>query len=193
MNDSPDDELMARLRAADPLPDLPALRPERLDQLLEDTVTTTAAAPTTRRPRALLLAAAAAGVVAVGGGALYLTTAEGGTTVLTTAPGGGPAASCAALTPEGLAGSDLAFAGRVTGISGGTVTLEMTQRYAGDVDDTVEVTQGDAGVVVDGAPIVFEEGASYLLVADDGTIGSCSGSGPDTPELRSLFDEAFGG
>jgi len=191
VNDSPEDELMARLRAADPLPDLPPLTPERLDQLLEDTVTSTAAP--TRRPRALLLAAAAAaGVVVVGGGALYLTGQDGGTTTLALAPGGGPAAICAALTPDGLAGNDVAFAGRVTSIAGGVVTLQTTQRFAGDVGDVVEVNQGEGGVV-DGAPIVFEEGQSYLLTADGGTIGSCSGSGPDTPELRALFDEAFGG
>jgi hypothetical protein len=185
-----DDELDARLRAADPLPDLPPLAPERLDQLLEDTVTSTEA-PATRRPRVLLLAAAAAAVVVVGGGALALTGQDGGTTTLALAPPD-VSASCAALTPELLAGSDVAFAGRVTAISGGTVLLETTQRFAGEVGDTVEVTQGD-GSVVDGAPITFEQGRTYLLTADDGTIGSCSGSGPDSPELRALFDQAFGG
>ncbi|MCO7219138.1 hypothetical protein [Klenkia sp. PcliD-1-E] len=182
-----DDDLMARLRAADPLPDLPPLAPERLDQLLEDTVTSTAAP--TRRPRALLLAAAAA--VVVGGAALALTDQDGGTTTLALAPPD-VSASCAALTPELLAGSDVAFAGRVTAISGGVVTLETVQRFAGDVGGTVEVAQGD-GSVVDGAPITFEQGRTYLLTADDGTIGSCSGSGPDSPELRALFDQAFGG
>lgn len=185
-----DAELDARLRAADPLPDLPPLAPERLDQLLEDTVTSTTAP--TRRPRALLLAAAAAAVVVVGGGALALTGGQdGGTTTLTLAPPD-VAASCAALTPELLAASDVAFAGRVTAIADGVVTLETTQRFTGEVGDTVEVTQGD-GSVVDGAPITFEPGRTYLLSADGGTIGSCSGSGPDSPELRALFDQAFGG
>ncbi|GHE09438.1 hypothetical protein [Klenkia taihuensis] len=186
-----DDELHARLRAADPLPDLPPLAPERLDQLLEDTVTGTEA-PTTRRPRTLLLAAAAAAaVVVVGGGALALTGRDGGTTTLALAPPD-VSASCAALTPELLAGSDVAFAGRVTAVSGDTVVLETTQRFTGEVGDTVEVTQGD-GSVVDGAALTFEPGQVYLLTADDGTIGSCSGSGPDSPELRALFDQAFGG
>jgi len=184
-----DAQLDARLRAADPLPDLPPLAPERLDQLLEDTVTSTAAP--TRRPRALLLAAAAAAVVAVGGGALALTDRDGGTTTLALAAPD-VSASCAALTPELLAESDVAFAGRVTAVSGGVVVLETVQRFAGEVGDTVEVTQGD-GSVVDGAPITFEQGQVYLLSADGGTIGSCSGSGPDSPELRALFDQAFGG
>lgn len=183
-----DDELMARLQAADPRPDLPPIRPERLDQLLEDTVTSTA--PTTRRPRALLLAAAAAGVLVVGGGVLYLTDGDDPNTVLTVAASD-PAASCAVVTSDGLADSQVAFAGRVTDISGGTVTLETTERFAGDVSDTVEVTQGD-GSVVDGAPITFEQGQSYLLSADGGTISSCGGSGPDSPELRSLYEQAFG-
>lgn len=190
-----DDDLDRRLRAADPLPDLPALRPDRLDQLLEDTVTSTAPTSSTpdthRRPRALLLAGAAAAVVAVGGGALWLT-AGGDPTVLTAQPGGGPAASCAALTPETLARSDVAFAARVTGIAGGTVTLETTERFAGDVADTVEVVQGDAGDVVDGAPLELQQGTTYLLTADGGTIGSCGGSGVDSPELRALFEAAFG-
>ncbi|MEI4279573.1 hypothetical protein [Klenkia terrae] len=186
-----DDDLDRRLRAADPLPDLPALRPDRLDQLLEDTVTSTAP-QTHRRPRALLLAGAAAAVVAVGGGALWLTTGDGDPTVLTAQPVGGPAASCAAITPETLAGSDVAFAARVTGVEGGTVTLETTERFAGDVADTVEVVQGDAGDVVDGAPLELQPGTTYLLTADGGTIGSCSGSGADSPELRALFEAAFG-
>jgi hypothetical protein len=101
-------------------------------------------------------------------------------------------AMCMALSPELIRQGELAFRADVTGIDAGIVTLQVTERFQGDVGDLVQVEQGD-GVPIDGAPIVFENGATYLISSDGETIGGCSGSGVASPELEALFDEAFPG
>ena len=39
--------------------------------------------------------------------------------------------------------------------------------------------------------VTFEPGQQYLITATDGVVNYCGFSGPATPELQALFDQAF--
>ena len=70
---------------------------------------------------------------------------------------------------------------------------KVTVRAEGNrVDVTVEVEQDDA-IDSDFSSVQFELGSSYLVAAGDGTVRGCGLSGADTPELRAVYDAAFGG
>lgn len=159
------------------------------------TTDTTTPASTPTRPRALRpWILAGAGTLAAGVAAAVVLPgllAPPTVTTLTLEPTNATA-MCMALSPELLRQGELAFRADVTGIDGGIVTLQVTERFQGDVGDLVQVEQGD-GVPIDGAPIVFDAGESYLISSDGETIGSCSGSGVASPELEALFAEAFPG
>jgi hypothetical protein len=115
-------------------------------------------------------------------------------TELAAGPGNGAeiAMKCAEITPDMLAGSaEVAFEATATAIADdGTVTLTVTDRYAGEITDVVEVPQGD-DVLLDGMPLHYEQGTSYLIAASEGSILSCGQSGPATPELEQLYAAAF--
>ena len=158
---------------------------------------TTETTPTAARPvrslRPWLLAGV--GTLAAGAAAAFvlpalLAPAPNVTTL--TLEGTDATAMCMALSPELLQQSELAFRADVTSIEGGIVTLQVTERFQGEVGDVVQVAQGD-DEPIDGAPIVFQDGATYLISSDGETVGGCSGSGVVTPELEALFDAAFPG
>jgi hypothetical protein len=217
-NDDHDDPAadagMARLlQRADPARSLPPLDTDRIARLKETTMsraadertpeTSSAGAP--RHPRRRLVwvlgSVAAAAVLAVAGIAVAVQLSSGSgsgspqVTELAAGPGNGEpiAMKCAEITPEMLADdADVAFAATATTISDdGTVTLTVTDRYAGEVTDVVEVPQGD-DVLLDGMPLHYEEGGDYLIAASDGVILTCGQSGPATPELEQLYAAAFG-
>jgi hypothetical protein len=97
---------------------------------------------------------------------------------------------CANVTVDSFADVDLAFEAQVASIAGDTVTLRVTDRFAGEVADTVLTTQGD-GQISDGGPLVYEPGVTYLIASVDGRVLSCGRSGVENPELRSIYDAAF--
>jgi len=136
------------------------------------------------------------GALAVGAAASLLlpfalgVTTGGSASALRLPATGGPMDLCAPVTAEALAPSQLAFRAEVASIDDGTVTLRVIDRFAGDVGDTVAVTQAEESAV-DGAPIVFERGVDYLIAADGDTILTCGLSATDSPELTSLYREAF--
>jgi hypothetical protein len=99
---------------------------------------------------------------------------------------------CLEITPDVVAASDIAFRAEVTGIEGGVVSLRVTERFAGEVGDIVQVDQGD-DEPIDGAPLVFVDGATYLVSTEGTTIGSCGESGIVSPELEAIYDAAFPG
>lgn len=115
----------------------------------------------------------------------------GGTLALTA--DGSTAGKCAVPSAEVLSGFDTAFAGTVTSVEGGTATLSVDQWY----------TAGDAATVTVDAPskdmqdllmaVDFQEGSSYLVSASDGRVTLCGFTGAETPELQSIYDEAFAG
>jgi hypothetical protein len=99
---------------------------------------------------------------------------------------------CMALDSTLVSQSPVAFRGVVDMIEGDTVTLTVEEWYRG----------GDAQVVTITAPlgmealiggIAFEPGQTYLVGAVDGVVSYCGLSGPATPELQQLYDQAFPG
>jgi len=199
------DELRARLARLDPAPpSLPVDLPTspRAHQLLERAMLTTASTPDTPTPpawrRPALLAAAAAAVVALGAGGLLAQGDDGPapkepatTLALRTADssGGTSMSSCLAFDVAILRGMPVAFAGTVTDVSGGTVTLDVDHWYKGGDADVVTVTAPGENVALDGIELV--EGTRYLVTATDGTVNTCGFTGEATPDLVKAFDEAF--
>lgn len=194
-----DRRLRDQLRRVDPARGLAPLPPtwlgHRMEQIMTDSTDTaraTVAHPARRR--GVWMAAAAAAVL-VAGAAIVVPLALGGassTEVLASPDGGGiTTGSCLPVTAEGLQSQEKAFAAQVIAVEGDRVTLEVTERFAGEVADRVEVTQVDA-IDSDFSSVPFELGESYLVAAGDGTVRGCGLSGPDSPELRAIYDAAFG-
>lgn len=100
-------------------------------------------------------------------------------------------AKCAVPTAEMLAAQELAFAGTVTAIEGDTVTLSTTTVYAGDVAEQVQVSAPSAEMYSLLEAVRFEVGGDYLVSANGGVVSLCSFSGPATPALQRLYDQAF--
>jgi len=195
--DDDDRALREQLRSADPARRIAPLPDTWLDHRMEQIMTeaTTAHAVPARHtrswwvPRVGIAAAVAAAAIAV-----PLTLAGSPTTEQFALPSGGGISmgSCLPVTPEGLRAQEQAFAARVIAVDGAVVTLEVTERFAGEVADRVEVPQVDA-LSSDFSSVPFEVGASYLVAAGDATIRGCGLSGTDSAELRALYDSAFGG
>lgn len=208
MSTPSDDELLARLRAADPAADLPPADGTEVDRLLRRVVDADLRETGTRRRNPLTwLVAAAAAVVIAGGLAWWIganrtepgvvagpgagsTASMPNATELTVAPASG--GRCMMPTPEMLAAKPVAFEGKVLGIADGVATLRPTTVYAGEVGDEVTVTgavaPGAGGIEGDPA---FEAGQDYLVAADGGRVAGCGLSGPVTAELEALYTRAF--
>jgi hypothetical protein len=101
-------------------------------------------------------------------------------------------ASCMALTPELVRDVPLAFAGTVTAVEGEHATLRVDEWFVGGDATAVRLFAPDGFEALIGS-INFEEGKSYLVSAYDGVVNYCGFSGEETPELRSIYDQAFGG
>ena len=196
-----DRALRDRLRAADPARALPPASPTWLDHRMEQIMTDQSPTTTTdtseeARPAftrwmpvvgvaaSLVIAALIVVPLALGG-------PEPTVEALQPPTGGGLASgSCLALEPSTIAAQEKAFAATVLEIQGQTVVLEVTERFAGDVADRVEVTQVDAATS-DFSGVPFAVGESYLVAALDGTITGCGVTGADSAELRAVYDAAF--
>jgi hypothetical protein len=201
-----DDRLLReRLRGADPARDLAPLPPmwldHRMEQIMSDTPSTPtreteapSAPPSTARRPWIAIAAAAAGVAAAAAIAVPLALGGSPTVEPLALPEGGGLASgsCLAVTADALLDQEQAFAARVLTVEGDTVTLEVTERFAGDIADRITVPQVDE-LTSDFSLQPFAVGDAYLVVASDGSVAGCGLSGADTPELRALYAEAFGG
>jgi hypothetical protein len=195
------DELRNRLRRIDPHPaDVPveSATSPRARAKLEEIMTTTAPTENPRAPhrRRLLAVAAAVAVVAalaVGIGALVSSgddAPESAPLQLTTGETGGAFASCLQLTPEALAAAPLAFGGTVTAVDGDVVTLAVDHWYVGGDATTVQVT-ATMGLQALIGEVDFTVGGRYLVSAYDGIVDLCGFSGPATPELQAVYDQAF--
>jgi hypothetical protein len=205
-----DDELRNRLARLDPQAATPVdpITSPRAQDLLERTMTTQTElmneSPTDppRRRRGLTMVAAAS-VAAAGIVAAVVMTNDGPTapakkTNLTLT---GPAAaapgrpgvinSCIRFDVELLKAEPVAFAGTVTDVQPGSVTLDVTKWFKGGTADTVTVTTRDGGTIaLDG--VEFVQGKDFLVSADQGTVATCGYSGPEDPTLRKAFEDAFG-
>jgi hypothetical protein len=161
--------------------------------------------PETQRPdrgRSRLLAALAAGVAAAGIVTAVVVTSNdaatpppvtGKTSALAlAAPGGGPSMGmCIRFDVELLSKEPVAFAGTVTSVETGTVSLDVTRWYAGGTAQVVTVSTPDnSNVALEG--VAFQEGKHYLVAANEGTVVSCGFSGEATAELQQAYEQAFG-
>lgn len=208
-----DDELLARLRAADPASTLPPATPDRVARLLEETmsndVLTESRETGTRRRGPLTWLVAAAAVVVIAGAGLFFVlngnddpvtaadpeptapaSTEGSVTELT-APGD-TQGRCMLPSAEAMAGNEVAFDGTVRSIEGDLVTLVPTEWYAGEPTDLVTVqAPGDAMRALLVA-VKFEEGGRFLLTSADGEqLMVCGFSAPFSAGLASMYTEAF--
>lgn len=205
-----DDDLRDRLARLDP-----ARRPPLAEAIVSRTAaqdirervmqTIDTAEPTTTpdaaRPRRRLwaVAGAAAAVAAVVAG-VALTTGGGAqaperapTTLTLKAGGDGTSmASCVPVEAQYMRDMPVAFGGTVTAVTGSTVTIDVDRWYRGGDADVVTLTNDTAAnVSIDG--VEFVPGERYLVTATDGTVNACGFSGPATPDLQRIFDEAFAG
>src|SRR3712207_806409 len=149
---TPDDErLAARLRAIDPVRGLAPLAEQRIEEIMSKTTASEASGGTRsahdldparrRRPGILAGMAAVAAAAAVVTAVLITQPSPGRTMSLTLPDPDGVGTLCAPIAPEFIAGSDVAFEGRVTGIEGSRVTLEVLRQYVGEPADTVVIPQ----------------------------------------------------
>lgn len=145
--------------------------------------------------RGLLIASVSTGIAAVAAVSLAVPAVMGISTAATELiqpSASGPVAMCAEVTPEAVAASQTSVRAEVTGIENGVVTLAVQERFKGEIQNTITVTQG-VGAGVDGEPILFADGQSYLLSANsDGMIITCGVSGIADAGLTSVYDAAFG-
>lgn len=205
-----DDDLRALLAAADPARLLPDPDPATLEDLMTRTTSELdiTPVPPARPPRSrwVVAAASVAGVAAAGAVAWA---ALGG------APSAGPGtpevpavaatysvpqaditAICVPVSADLLSSTArAAFSGRVVGVDGDLVVLEVTRWYrGGDGAERVAVRAPEPDLTaLLGAP-ELEKGSTYLLTVDaQGEVGTCGTSGPDEPVLRGLYEQAFGG
>ena len=202
-----DRALRDQLRAADPARALPPASPTWLDHTMEQimtdqsttaTTTTTTATPEAPRPTfrrwaPVIGIAAGVAIAAAIAAPLVLGGPEPTVEALQPSAGGGLASSsCFMLEPATIAAQEQAFAATVLQIEDGTVVLEVTERFTGEVADRVEVPQVDT-LTSDNSGVPFKVGQSYLIGAVDGTITGCGVTGTDSAELRTVYDAAFPG
>ena len=205
-----DDELRARLHAADPASSLPPADPSRVARLLEDTMSSSDDGDLMTRSRETgthgrnpltWLVAAAAVLLIAGAGAFGLmkhdsgTPAPGSTTADSTvtelsAPAA-TSAKCMVPSAAVLGQASLAFEGTVQEVTDDQVVLDPTNFYAGDVTDLVTVSASTADLQALVGAVDFQEGRTYLVSATDGQVSLCGLSGPYSADLAALYQEAF--
>ncbi|TXS40918.1 hypothetical protein EAO75_39390 [Streptomyces sp. uw30] len=198
-----DDELLARLKSADPALTPHAPLPD-IDRLVEDTLTTdtahrtgsTAPAKTAARRsrRQLLGLAAAAGLLLLGGGIAGGVMANNdnghpasaGPLTLTTDSGLG-SQKCVTPSPDTLRGYPTLFLGTVTSIKGSTVTFRVDYWLKGGDTETV-VLDSDASRP---EALTFSDGERYIVAAENGVVPAC-GANVASDETVDEFRQAFG-
>lgn len=188
-----DRELRSKIQALDPISDDVVIRPvddpssqEMLEGIMEQSNE-----PQRRRPVTYLVGVAAIAALVLGGFALFNGTNEPVGPPLALSLGeSNSLASCIVLTPDILADVPLAFAGTVTSVESETVTLSVDEWYVGGDAATVELSAPSGLGALIGS-IEFTEGSQYLISAYDGVVNYCGFSGPATPELQAIYDEAF--
>jgi hypothetical protein len=204
-----DDELLARLKAADPASHAP--EPD-LDRLLEATMTTDTEARPGTAIRQRWLPAVAAGVLLAAGVGWAVAGNSGNDnqpvagpptsavsrpsvstpSVLKLTVGAAPNARCRAVEVADLQGMQTAFAGTATAIRGEVVTLHVDHWYKGG-DATTVVVQSNADAVTTLLGVDFKVGGTYLVTATNAQVSLCGESAPTNPELLDLYKQAFGG
>ncbi|WP_427921516.1 hypothetical protein [Streptomyces sp. cg40] len=203
-----DDELLARLKAADPALTRSAPPPD-IDQLVEATLNTVtpstplvAGAPAVRSRRHLLGLAAAVGLLVLGGGVGVgvMANGGGGGTSDNQAGGGssaaagalrltaaGGSAKCVAPTPDTLRGYPTLFVGTVTSVKGTAVTFRVDHWLKGGTARTV-VLDSDTGRP---EALTFIDGDQYIVAAEKDVVPVCGANGITADEIPN-FLKAYG-
>jgi hypothetical protein len=212
--DELDDQLRAQLARLDPMSRAVTDHPTSAaaQDLRETIMQTDESRPTldeapSRARRPIVLAVAAAAVVALALGAYAIVGSDDGEDVqtadpapeapstleLSVEPTDPMTAMCIAVDATVLAPSDLAFAGTVGEVTESSVTVDVDHWYKGGDADVVTLTLAEGGneVALDG--VAFVSGERFLVTATGTTVNTCGLSGPATPDLEALYDEAFGG
>ncbi|MDX6360761.1 MAG: hypothetical protein QOH37_3815 [Nocardioidaceae bacterium] len=198
-----DDDLLSRLRTADPASSLPPADPGRVAQLLEAAMSDTAT-PTheTRengtRDRSPLtwLVAAAAVLLIVAAGVFGLVnrdhdqapTAQGTVTALGYAPVHG---RCMVPNIGVLQAQTIAFRGTLTTLTGGSATFRVDHWFKGGPTALAKVSAPVLGDLVDAAQLAV--GQQYLISAQNGQVTACGFSGPADGRLAALYEQAYAG
>jgi hypothetical protein len=203
-----DDELLTRLRAADPAATASAPTPD-VNRLVEATMNTaqhprasvTSTPMPARRPvqrrRRFGIAAAAAALLLAGGGAAWKSVADHGGSDIHQAPPSiplaltlqtGAGAKCMEPTVGLLRESEVAFEGSVTSHKGDRVVFHINHWFRGGDATTAELTNDAEG---GSESLVFVAGQRYLVTALDGVVPVCGGTNLATPEGQELFHRAF--
>ena len=102
------------------------------------------------------------------------------------------AAPCPEVDSTLIARAQIAFMGTVTVHGEGIVELKVDKNYAGVSPETVTLT-ASRGVDFWLGPVAWDVGSQYLVTAQSGIVNFCGQTGRATPELRSVFDQAFPG
>lgn len=204
-----DDELRARLRAADPASALPPADPTRVARLLEETMSNQTDTPLTesretgthgRSPLTWLVAAAAA--VLIAGFGIFGLLDRGSDTHAPSAiaqqtvthlhaPSAGGQGRCMPPSTRVLSTQTLAFDGTVQQITDGVVTLAPTHFYTGNATDLVEIEAPSADLQALIGAARFEDGGRYLVSATDGRVTVCGMTAPWSDGLAALYTQAF--
>lgn len=194
-----DDELLARLRAADParhIGEASSWTDELVEAVMDDRTQ-----PADSRRTWLLAGAVAAAVLAVGGGTYAALGGAGdddeqgptpgvARTIELAVPEPDAMQMCMQFSVDGLRPMELAFSGTVAEVDGETARIDTDHWYKGGDADVVLLQAPSADVLLEGG-ITFEEGERYLVTATAGTVSSCGFSGPWTAEMAAAYDEAF--
>jgi len=204
MNESHEsEELLARLRAADPASRAVAPAPTWIDDLTEATMSTSTEENRTR-PTWLLAAAAAVVVAALGIGGFFALNGgddadpaakQSAPAFELTAPGASKA-RCMIVTPQALKGSEAAFEATVTSLEGGEATLKIEKWYAGSADakraTQAHLTSASQSMTDLVGAVQFKEGHRYLITANGGEMTACGFSAEWSQGLADKYVAAFG-
>ena len=197
-----DEDLRDRLGRLDPARrlDVAAFIESRTAHDIRERAMQTTSEPTVEnRPRPVLAVVASVVTLAVVVGGAALAARENGptapdrapTTLALSVPDGTAVNSCIAFDVAFLRDMPVAFAGTVTDVAEGSVTLDVDHWYKGGDAGVVTVANpAGASVALDG--VEFTDGDRFLVTATDGVVNGCGFSGPATAELEHAFDEAFG-
>ena len=203
-----DDELLARLKSADPALTTQAPPPD-IDRLVEDTLntdtalqsaTTAAGIATAGWGRRRLLGLAAAGLLVLGGGVAGGIMANSGNGNGHSASAkAAPTAGALRLTAEGGSGKcmvpgvdtlskyPILFLGTAISVEGSTATFRVDQWFKGGDAKTVVLTS-DTEV---SETLTYTEGGHYIVGAKDGFVPMCAAI-EATPKDIAAFRQAFG-
>ncbi|MEV6508480.1 hypothetical protein AB0M61_20510 [Streptomyces sp. NPDC051642] len=203
-----DDELLARLKSADPAPTGIAPPPD-IDRLVEDTLntdtalqsaTTAAGIATAGWGRRRLFGLAAAGLLVLGGGIAGGIMANSGdgkghsASAKSAAPAGalrltaeGGAGKCMVPGVDTLGKYPVLFEGTAISVEGSTAIFRVDRWFKGGDAETVVLTS-DTRV---SETLTYSEGGHYIVGAKDGFVPMCAAI-EASPDDIAKFRQAFG-